>query len=129
MSSYSMTKPCPECPFRRGGEGMTPVRLTRGRVREIAGLMLNPQGGEFPCHKTTGILNGERCATRDSIHCAGALIFAEKNSNHTQMMRVAGRLGLYDPGKLEGHDEVFDDMEEMLASALDARMPRARGRR
>lgn len=130
--SYSMTKPCPECPFRRDGTdgtpNVTPVRLTRSRVREIAGLMLNPNGGEFPCHKTTGVDGeGQRCRTRDSIHCAGALIFAEKNGVATQMMRIAGRLGLYDPDKLDkaSFAEVFDDMPEMLATALDAR----RGRR
>jgi hypothetical protein len=130
-----MTKPCPECPFRRDGAGANPVRLMSGRVDEIAGLMLNPQGGEFPCHKTTvpdeDDDEGGRCDTKDSQHCAGALIFAEKNDNHTGMMKIAGRLGMYEPDKLDkaAFDEVFDDIDEMRATALDLNRRRRRGRR
>jgi hypothetical protein len=129
--NYTMTKPCPECPFRRDGAGANPVRLMLGRVDEIAGVMLNPQGGEFPCHKTTVEDEDDddesgRCTTPDSQHCAGALIFAEKNDNHTGMMKIAGRLGMYDPRKLDraAFPEVFDDIEEMRATALDRRRRR-----
>lgn len=134
--NYTMTKPCPECPFRRGAAPGGPVRLMSGRVDEIAGLMLDPQGGEFPCHKTTVHDDeddeGGRCTTPDSQHCAGALIFAEKNDNHTGMMKIAGRLGMYDPSKLDqaSFAEVFDTIDEMRATALDAGRPRrSRGRR
>ncbi len=129
--NYTMTKPCPECPFRRGAGA---VRLMSGRVDEIAGLMLNPQGGEFPCHKTTVVDEDDdesgRCSTPDSQHCAGALIFAEKNDNHTGMMKIAGRLGMYDPSKLDqaSFDEVFDDIDEMRATALDLNRPARRRR-
>lgn len=91
------------------------MRLARGRVKEIAGMMLDWNGGSFPCHKTTKFdEDGEHYAHDGEVHCAGALIFAEKNGNETQMMRVAGRLGLFDPTKLEPHyDEVFDTLAEM----------------
>lgn len=127
---YTMTKPCPECPFRRDGEGAKPVRLMPGRVEEIAGLMLGGRG-DFPCHKTTEPDDGDeecgRRATKDSVHCAGALIFAEKNETSTQMTRIAGRLGMYDPSALDkaSFAEVFDDMDEMMATAVK----RPRGRR
>ncbi len=127
--NYTMTKPCPECPFRRDGEGAKPVRLLPARVEEIAGLMLGGRG-DFPCHKTTepddSDEDGGRCVTKDSVHCAGALIFAEKNETSTQMMRVAGRLGMYDPTKLDAASfaEVFDDMDEMMATALVRRRSR-----
>lgn len=114
--SYSITKPCNNCPFRRTNGA---VRLRRERIREIAGMMLSPDGAEFPCHKTTvDDEDGERVTTGDSQHCAGALIFAEKNGNQTQMMRIAGRLRLYDPDKLEGRDDVFDTMAEMMKTAI-----------
>jgi hypothetical protein len=135
--NYTMTKPCPECPFRRGDSG--PVRLMSGRVDEIAGIMLGGRG-DFPCHKTTvptddddfedGDACGSRVATRDSLHCAGALIFAAKNGTSSQMMRVAERLGMYDESKLDqaSFPEVFDDIDEMRATALDAGRPRRRSR-
>jgi hypothetical protein len=136
--NYTMTKPCPECPFRRGDRKPGgPVRLMSGRVDDIAGNMLGGRG-DFPCHKTTvptddddfedGDGCGGRKATKDSVHCAGALIFAEKNNTDTQMMRVAGRLGMYDPRKLDqaSFTEVFDTIEEMRATALDVARPRRR---
>ncbi len=136
MSGY-MHKPCNNCPFLRAESA---VRLTSARVEEIAGLMLNPSGGEFPCHKTTKSCEdvgcrdedgecGGRHRTQESLHCAGALIFAEKNDNQTQMMRIAGRLGMYDPDRLERREEVFDTIDEMLATAVDADKPPTRRRR
>ncbi len=124
---YTMTKPCPECPFRRDGTGGTPVRLRSDRIEEIAGLMLGGRG-DFPCHKTTVPDDAEECglrATEDSLHCAGALIFAEKNETSTQMMRVVERLGLYDPSALDkdSFDEVFDDIDEMRATAIQRPPP------
>ena len=92
---YRMRRPCDSCPFLREGG----IRLTRGRVREIAGMMTAGGPGDFPCHKTTVDVEGEdgendREATPESKHCAGALIFAEKNGTATQMMRIVERLGL-----------------------------------
>lgn len=121
MSAY-MTKPCPECPFLRSRGA---VRLTRGRIVEITGNMLSRGGGEFHCHKTT--LQGGVPAGQER-HCAGALIFAEKNGNATQMMRIAERLGMYDPRKLVGYENVFDDDAEMLRTAIDGQRLRRRRR-
>lgn len=49
--------------------------------------MLSPDGGSFPCHKTVNH-SDEGEDTSRSKHCAGALIFAEKNGNATQIMRI-----------------------------------------
>lgn len=106
-----MTTPCAECPFLRTKGA---VRLRRGRIEEIAGMMLDSGGGTFPCHKTMD--------TPRETHCAGALIFAEKNGNATQMMRIAERINHngtgYDPRKLNMEADVFDDLEEMLETAI-----------
>jgi hypothetical protein len=118
-------KPCPECPFTRGPKA---VRVRRGRIIELTGLMLGRRGGgEFSCHNTVEYCDtcdeqGEGCPGHqtESRHCAGALIFAEKHGTSTQMMRVAQRLRLYDPARLEGKELVFDTVEEMLATAVDA---------
>jgi hypothetical protein len=116
---YAMTAPCESCPFRREGG----IRLTAGRIREIGGMMLDSQGGTFHCHKTTehDDDNDEYIPTGNEIECAGALIFAEKNGNQTQMMRIAGRLGLYNPDSMQDKDSVFDTLAEMLATAVDRR--------
>lgn len=88
---YSMTSPCDQCPFldtpqmRRG--------FTLKRLREFA-------SGQFPCHKTADSEGGEFVATKDSVHCAGALIFLEKREAPNQMMRICERIGSYDMRKL-----------------------------
>lgn len=61
--------------------------------------------GEFPCHKTAEIVeydegSSEYRATKDSLHCAGALIFNELRHTPHQMMRICERIGLYDHRKL-----------------------------
>lgn len=128
--NYDVTTPCNNCPFRRKGG----VRLRQERVEEIAEGMLDRRGRMLVCHKTTVDVEnedgeGERTETPESSYCAGALIFAEKNRNATQLMRIAERLGMYDRTKLRGHDDVFDDMDEMLeANAQDERRRRRRRR-
>ena len=115
---FDLRKPCEDCPFLREGG----IRLRRERVLEIAEAMLDSQGSTFACHKTTidspdG--DGDLVATPKSKHCAGALIFAEKNENGTQAMRIMERLGMYDAKALMSDktvvDRVFDDLDEMLA--------------
>lgn len=103
-----MNSPCDNCPFLKVGG----VRLTMARVQEIAGGALMSQGRTFQCHKT--LKRGQKEA-----HCGGALIFAEKNGNATQMMRIAERLGMYDADALKAQDTVFDTLEDMLKTAID----------
>lgn len=130
---FDLIRPCSSCPFlRKGG-----VRLTDARIEEIAGGMLSTQGITFACHKTTvpsedGL---EMRETKNSRHCAGALIFAEKNENATQMMRIAERLGMYDPQKMMADqtavDSVFDSLDEMVKlNRMEAtRAPRRNNRK
>ncbi len=113
-----MVKPCSNCPFRRDSNG---IRLTEGRIEELTDIFLNGARGTFSCHKTNDyddeadeVVEGDK-----TMHCAGALIFAEKNETPTQMMRICERLGMYDRTKLEPyHDLVFNDAEEMLETAV-----------
>lgn len=116
---FELKKPCDNCPFRRSGG----VRLTSGRIADIAGMMLSEDGGAFWCHKTTDSVDddldssGHR-STIKSQHCAGALIFAEKNGVTTQAMRIAKTLDLYRPDMVLDDqttvDQVFDSLAEML---------------
>lgn len=116
--NFDMVAACSDCPFRRVGF----IGLTAGRVEEIAGASVGPQGRTFSCHLTVEFDDDEHEENGDPIernrekqsHCAGALLFAEKQQLPTQMMRVAERLGLYDFRKLTGHDDIFADIDEML---------------
>jgi hypothetical protein len=128
---FDLKKPCDNCPFlRKGG-----IRLQRERVLEIANGMLDSQGITFPCHKTTVDSeneDGDLVATAKSKHCAGALIFSEKQGSHTQMMRIMERLRQYDAKALMSDKEtvalVFDDVDEMIeVNALDEAPPKRTG--
>lgn len=109
VMDYTMTTPCSQCPFTRGPKA---VRLMQGRIKEIAGIMLGGARGDFQCHKTLKVDKPQ--------HCAGALIFAEKNGTATQMMRICERLGMYDHTQLNMDADVFDDIDEMMETALNA---------
>jgi hypothetical protein len=88
---YTLTTPCDQCPFLLGS-GFT--------YRSLVGHA----SGEFPCHKacvvdedtSTFVPRGDK-----TPHCAGALIFLEKQNRPHQMMRICERLGLYDARKLD----------------------------
>lgn len=87
---YTMHSPCDQCPFLIGS-GFT-----------WRSLMAHASG-EFACHKACDVNDdtGNYEARSDKTpHCAGALIFLEKQDAPHQMMRICERLGLYDASKL-----------------------------
>jgi hypothetical protein len=93
VMNYLMTDPCSECPFLIGS-GFTWDSLNAHA------------SGEFACHKTCTVEEDEEnygsffTARKNSPHCAGALIFLEKQNRPHQMMRICERLGFYDMRKL-----------------------------
>lgn len=120
---YSMTTPCSNCPFRND---VKPY-IREDRVREIEDSLVR---GEFPCHKTTeDDGDGDRRATDESIHCAGALILMIKEDRSSQMMRISHRLGMFDPEKLDMNAPVYDSFDEMADAAAEAEDQARRSRR
>lgn len=87
--NYKMTTPCNACPFLLGS-GFTFASLTRHA------------SGEFGCHKACDLSEetGNYEPKDKTPHCAGALIFLEKQGKPHQMMRICERLGMYDASKL-----------------------------
>ena len=90
--NYKMTTPCDACPFLIGS-GFSYRSLVAHSV------------GEFGCHKACKLTDtedeGEIYQPKDKTpHCAGALIFLEKQNAPHQMMRICERLGMYDASKL-----------------------------
>lgn len=91
--NYKLTKPCDECPFLK----------TSGFTYNA---LVEHARGEFACHKACDIdEEGEGNFTEKkngkTPHCAGALIFLEKQGTAHQMMRISERVGQYDPTKLD----------------------------
>lgn len=96
---YTLRAPCNNCPFRTD---VAPY-LRPERAQEIAAALR--QGGEFACHKTTvhSDHDGEDVLVDDpsrSRFCAGALATMEREGASNQMTRIAERLGMYEPEKL-----------------------------
>lgn len=92
---YNMKKPCDACPFLKGSG------FTWKSLNEHA-------SGEFACHKTCDLNENEDDGSvyeakqnGKSLHCAGALIFLEKQNKPHQMMRIAERLGMYNHTELD----------------------------
>lgn len=116
---FTMTRPCDLCPFVRGG-----LLLTKNRARELGGQIVDCDGqaggGAFICHKTgdEGEESGLILGDKDSQHCAGALIFAEKQDAPTQIMRIAERLGRYNRVKLDMTANVFNSLAEMIDAGM-----------
>jgi hypothetical protein len=108
--NFNLIKPCKNCPFR------TDIRpfLNRERAEEIIESLFE-KDQSFPCHKTVDYSHddGGR-TTKESEHCAGALILLEHQDRHNQMMRIAERLGLYDRRKLDMTSPVFDDPDDFI---------------
>lgn len=103
---YNVIKtPCAECPFLTKMVGFSNSRL------------MQLSEGAFPCHLHCKIDDEGDYVPKDgdTPACAGALIFREKMDKPTQIMRIAHRLGLYDPSLLDMDAPVrevaFDDGE------------------
>lgn len=108
---FDLTTPCDDCPFRTGGRA---IRLSKARVREIIHAITDEQR-TFACHKTTRHDDdGEHAPHNGEQHCAGALIYLEKNGQPNQMMRWMERIGFYDKTKLDMTAPVFDGASDML---------------
>ena len=92
--NYTLMSPCDQCPFLK--------KFKRGfTIKQLEAHA----SGEFACHKTCEVLEDDegRCEytpTEKSFHCAGMLIWLEKQGRSTQMMRISERLGFYDHTKL-----------------------------
>lgn len=96
MTDFKLKRPCPKCPFVKGNG-----YLRRDRARQIATDIAN--GATFACHQTTTYNDetGEMESLAESQFCAGALIMMEKQNAPNQIMRIAERLGIYDPSALD----------------------------
>lgn len=99
-----LKEPCQSCPFRTNIRPYLRLDRMLGIIRYIT-----IRDGSFPCHKTTGDSDdgAERDITEHTQHCAGAMIYLVKNGRMNQWMRIAMRLGIFNPEKLKLKSKVF----------------------
>lgn len=107
---FSLKRPCGNCPFRND----RPAYLDRGRAQEIADSLAADES--FHCHKTLDYAteDGTPDVTKNSKHCAGALILMEREGKPNQMMRIGERLGMYDRDLLDMDAPVHASLEEWV---------------
>ncbi len=113
MDDFKLTSPCRDCPFLLSRE----FPLREGRRADIAASLLN--GGQFHCHKTVDYSDDEP-NPNGAQQCAGSLIVLERMGQPHQMMRIAERLGVYDPSKLDMDADVPEDLLEWIEAGVDA---------
>jgi len=110
--NFSMVRPCEKCPFRND----IPAYLRKDRVVEIVTALKN--GGTFACHETVKLNeDGEPIQpSAEEQFCAGAMVMLENEDIAilNQMIRIAERLGFYDPEKLDMKSPVFDCFPDMI---------------
>lgn len=112
---YKMTDPCDQCPYLVGSG------FALRSLQEHA-------SGEFACHKACDL--GEDGVYREkpndkSPHCAGALIFLEKQGQPHQMMRINERLGFYDPARLNMDAPIGQKPADFRRFSVAARNPKS----
>lgn len=96
---FNITKPCKDCPFIKGSS--TNLTLAEGRIEGIIDDLR--KGASFVCHKTL------KKPSNEQAHCAGAMIFLEKENKPNQMMRIAERLQMYNYKKLDMNVDIVEN--------------------
>ena len=123
MSEYKLKTPCANCPFRSDIKSYLRV----SRVADIEGSLRHRQAS-FTCHKTTEAVEDDDGGSEmvdgpKAQHCAGALILLETIDEPNQMMRIAQRLGSYDPDQLDYDAPVFKSFDDMKRAQGDYEEP------
>lgn len=134
---FRLKKVCTDCPFRadRDFHG-----LRAERVADIAQSLRD--GATFHCHSTLDYSlseeldeSGEPCSpvVEKSQFCAGALATMEQGGEPNQIVRIAERLGIYDPEEFDWESqpvfEGLDAWEDALTSRAEEEHEALRRRR
>lgn len=96
---FDLTRPCVNCPFRKGqGQlfAMHPKRLA-----EIFAAVA------FQCHKTVDYSDDTPASGNRPQQCAGLMTVLHRSGQPNQIMQVAERLGHLDPTKLDPKGECY----------------------
>jgi hypothetical protein len=106
---FELRQPCDQCPFR---QDTLRGWLGEERAREIAQSVVE-WDRTFPCHKTVTHDDDDPQDTEAEQHCAGALQFVLSYGWPNWRLRLAQRMGLWDPTRLRTHIPVFASIRAM----------------
>jgi len=113
--------PCAKCPFRKD----VPIYLTAGRRQEIARALV--EGSDFHCHNTVDYDTDELDddgfdvpSTDNASLCSGAMTALDVSGGSNQNLRIAMRLGLYDPAVSADHADKVWRLDEWVRLAEGA---------
>lgn len=104
VDSFIQPRPCAKCPwlikYFGPGDFLRPGR----RLEILRGI---EHGGEFPCHETTEFDDdtGEAIHTNSERCCAGLAVLLLREERSSQMMRIAERIGAFNPEKFLARNE------------------------
>lgn len=73
--------------------------LSKGRLEGIINDIRNDMS--FTCHKTLDL------QSQQQQHCAGAMVFLEREGRPNQIMRIAERMGRYNHKELQMDADVL----------------------
>jgi hypothetical protein len=108
---FKLTRPCVNCPFRKGvGETFA---MRRERLAEIRKAVA------FQCHKTVDYAHFHDPEKRSGDHpqqCAGLMAVLHREGEPNQIMQVAMRLGHLDPAKLDPDNEAYSSWRGALVA-------------
>ncbi|MET4144300.1 hypothetical protein [Arthrobacter sp. UYCo732] len=107
---FALKRPCGNCPFRNDRQPF----LSRDRAQDIADSL--EADASFHCHQTLSYESEDGSAelTATSKHCAGAMITMEREGKANQMMRIGGRMGLYNRDELDMDASVFPTLADWV---------------
>lgn len=112
--NFTLKKPCPECPFLKGSS--TNQTLPKIRLREITRELDEDDHSTFTCHKTLDYSyeRPQDHKKEKQQHCAGAMIYLQKQGRANIAMRMAHFFGMMDINKLDMSADVIErgDLED-----------------
>ena len=115
QTPFRLRKVCNNCPFRAD---VPFLGLSSDRVTEIADALRG--GATFHCHKTLADSGDDLAVNPASQFCAGALATMEQGGEVNQSVRIAERLGMYDPAEFDwAAQPVFSSLEEWEAALVE----------
>lgn len=96
---FNLKQPCVECPFVKGS--MTNQSLSENRMKDIVNDIL-VKDLSFQCHKTI------KLSLDKHEHCAGAILYLERENKPNQIMRIAERIGRYNKTEMKECPNLID---------------------
>ena len=100
---FNLTRPCVNCPFRRG-EG----RLFGLHSARLTAIFAAPA---FQCHKTVDYAGGTPRPGERPQQCAGLMAVLHREGQPNQIMQVAEGLGYLDPDALDPNGEAYASID------------------